>query len=386
MSSYLWTSESVSPGHPDKIADQISDTVLDTYLDVDPHAKVACEVMVKNQHVIVAGEISSAIPVSHDILEARIRACINAIGYNNDAMHFNGNTCTIQFMVSEQSREINKAVVKGTSTVEHSAVAAGDQGIMFGYACRDTPTSMPLAIYLAKELINEAYHVSRASHPLRPDMKSQVSLVYENGRAVAIDSIVFSTCHSESLVLDDVRAILREEVIANVIGRQNEQIQSLYSNKTQLHLNPAGAWNIGGPVSDCGLTGRKIVVDQYGADCEIGGGAFSGKDPSKVDRSAAYMARHVALRTLHDHPDAQAIKVQLAYAIGNVEPVSWRVYDPSSGIEYGLGSFTPEDLTPGAIIDRLSLRAPIYAATAYHGHFGVKAYVDGQHTFFAWEQ
>ncbi|MBU3700350.1 MAG: methionine adenosyltransferase [Candidatus Kapabacteria bacterium] len=380
MSRYLWTSESVSPGHPDKIADQVSDTVLDAYLEVDPEAKVACEVLVKDSTVVVAGEISSAVKIPEHSLEQRIRACIDDIGYDREELKFCGSTCTVQFLVSEQSREINKAVVQGEQ------VAAGDQGIMFGYASRETPTHMPLAIYLAKELINEAYHVTRATHPLRPDMKSQVSLVYDKGQAVAIDSIVFSTCHAESLGLDDARELLRDVVIANVMARQSEHIQSMFSNATRLHLNPAGAWNIGGPVSDCGLTGRKIVVDQYGADCEIGGGAFSGKDPSKVDRSAAYMARHLALHTLKANPDAHAIKVQLAYAIGEAEPVSWRIYDPRTMQEYGLGSFTPSDLTPTAIIQRLALRAPIYAATAIKGHFGVAPYSKDGVKFFAWEE
>jgi S-adenosylmethionine synthetase len=379
MSTYLWTSEYVSPGHPDKIADQISDTVLDAYLEVDPHAKVACETLVKDQTVIVAGEISSKPEVPLAELERRIRACICSIGYNDDTLHYNGATCEIKFLLSRQSREINKAVVGSGS------IAAGDQGIMFGYATRETPTHMPLAIYLAKELITEAYGRVRSEYALRPDMKSQVSLVYDGTQATAVDSIVFSTCHAETLTLDDVEELIREEVIARVVARQPEHIQSLFRTLPKIYINPAGEWNIGGPVSDCGLTGRKIVVDQYGADCEIGGGAFSGKDPSKVDRSAAYMARKLALHTLHNNPSAQRIKVQLAYAIGVAEPVSYRIYDPTTSTEYGLGNFTLEDLTPQAIIDNLHLQAPIYAATARNGHFGVASYEINGIKHYAWE-
>lgn len=379
MSSYLWTSESVSPGHPDKIADQISDTVLDAYLSVDPHAKVACETLVKDSTVIIAGEITSTVDVPREELEAKVRACITGIGYNDDVLGYNGANCTIQFLVSQQSREINRAV--DTSR----GIAAGDQGIMFGYATRETPNHMPLAIYLAKELINEAYERVRQHQPLRPDMKSQVSLVYENGRATRIDSIVFSSCHAESLSIEQVRELIQEEVINATMARQPEHIATLFSNTT-LHINPAGEWNIGGPVADCGLTGRKIVVDQYGADCEIGGGAFSGKDPSKVDRSAAYMARHLALRALHQHPSITSAKVQLAYAIGVAEPVSVRIYDPSTMTELNLDGLSPSQLTPSAMIERLHLSAPIYAATARYGHFGVPPKTEGGRVFHAWER
>ncbi len=380
MSSYLWTSESVSPGHPDKIADQISDTVLDAYLSVDPQAKVACETLVKDQTVVIAGEITSTVEVSREELEAKVRACIVNIGYDNDKLGYNGATCNIRFLISRQSREINSAVVQS------NALAAGDQGIMFGYATRETPNRMPLAIYLAKELINEAYERVRLRHPLRPDMKSQVSIVYENGCATRIDSIVFSTCHDESMTLEHVKELIHEEVVKPVAARQDEHIAALFHDTITYHINPAGEWNIGGPVADCGLTGRKIVVDQYGADCEIGGGAFSGKDPSKVDRSAAYMARHLALRALHEHPHAQSAKVQLAYAIGVPEPVSVRIYDPVMACELPLSSLTPSDLTPSAIIEHLQLHAPIYAATARHGHFGVASKTSGPHVVHAWER
>jgi S-adenosylmethionine synthetase len=217
-------------------------------------------------------------------------------------------------------------------------------------------------------------------------MKSQVSLVYEGSRAIAVDSVLLSTCHAESLSHSDVEELVREEVIKSVIARQPEHIQALFTNDVRILVNPAGKWNIGGPVSDCGLTGRKIVVDQYGADCEIGGGAFSGKDPSKVDRSAAYMARHLALHTLSQHEEAQRVKVQLAYAIGVAEPVSYRVFDPLTHAEYGLGSFTAQDLTPQAIIDTLKLQAPIYAVTARDGHFGRSYYSEAGREFYTWEK
>lgn len=380
MSSYLWTSESVSPGHPDKIADQISDTVLDAYLAVDPHAKVACETLVKDQTVVIAGEITAAVKLPLEELEAKVRKCIIDIGYDDDKLGYNGANCTIQFLVSQQSREINKAVV------QTDVIAAGDQGIMFGYATRETPNHMPLAIYLAKEIINEAYEHVRMRHPLRPDMKSQVSLVYDKGRATRIDSIVFSTCHAESLSIDQVKQLIREEVISAVAARQPEHIAALFNDNITFHINPAGPWNIGGPVADCGLTGRKIVVDQYGADCELGGGAFSGKDPSKVDRSAAYMARQLALRALSEHPHVHSAKVQLAYAIGVPEPVSVRIYDPVTCNELPLPSINAADLIPSAIIERLHLNAPIYAATARYGHFGVKPTTEGGKVFHAWEE
>jgi len=375
---YLWTSESVSPGHPDKIADQISDAVLDAYLTADPQAKVACETMVKGLNVYVAGEITSECDIDEQRLEAIIRKTISDIGYNDDALGFNGATCAIKFDISQQAPEINNAVDKGDT------ITAGDQGIMFGFATRETPTKMPLAIYLSRAFITEAYSGIR-DYLLRPDMKSQVSLIYRNGQAVAVDSVVFSSCHNESLSLADFRELFRDVILPRVIIQQPEEIQTLFSSATRYLVNPAGQWNIGGPVSDCGLTGRKIVVDQYGADCEIGGGAFSGKDPSKVDRSAAYMARYIALQTLATNAEARSIKVQLAYAIGEEHPVSYRVYDSNTGAEYGLGELSVKQLTPRAIIQRLGLQAPIYLQTAKWGHFGVASYREAGIGFYEWE-
>lgn len=379
-SEYIWSSEYVSAGHPDKLADQISDAVLDMYLAADPHAKVACETMVKGSTVYVAGEITSTTSITEEDLRQRIRTTICQVGYNSDGVHFNGNTCNILFDISQQSPEINNAVVQG------ALVTAGDQGIMFGYATRDTPTHMPMAIYLAKMFIDEAYGGMGTRYALRPDMKSQISLHYAGGVVTDVRAVVLSMCHDESLTLRAVRELFHDAILPRVLANIPEHIAQMFTNATVYHINPAGSWNVGGPVSDCGLTGRKIVVDQYGADCPIGGGAFSGKDPSKVDRSAAYMARWLALRALAQQPQAHSIQVQLAYAIGQAEPVSYRVYDPTTGIEYGLPDVSVNQLTPSAIIEALRLRAPIYGATARRGHFGVAPYEADGYTHYAWEQ
>jgi len=372
MSKYIWTSEYVSPGHPDKIADQISDAVLDAYLSKDPNAKVACEVMVKDTDVYVAGEITSTVGLSKMDLTGIIRKTICEIGYNTKEIGFNGYTCNIHFNISNQSPEISGAVDRGEITT------AGDQGIMFGFATRETPNGMPIPIYLAKKFIDVAYGLSQKHYKtddvLRPDMKSQVSIVFQDGKAVAVDNVVMSMCHSENINLDRLKIIFNSIILPEVLREIPNNISGLFSKNTRYFINPAGEWNIGGPISDCGLTGRKIVVDQYGADCEIGGGAFSGKDPSKVDRSAAYMARYIANKTLHENEDAKRIKVQLAYAIGEEYPVSYRIYDPTSGKEYGLGDLTAQDLTPNKIIERLKLKTPIYLQTAKKGHFGNKEF------------
>lgn len=375
MSIYIWTSEYVSEGHPDKIADQISDAVLDWYLQRDPDAKVACEVMVKDNDIYISGEITSTVDKDKRTLELSltrlIKGLIKDIGYTKEeSPFFNSDYCRIHFNISTQSPEINQAVDKA------GVVTAGDQGIMFGYATRETPTYMPIAIYLAKKIIEVATNIRKKGtklghvQKLRPDMKSQVSVVYSDGKAVGIHSVVFSTCHSEMVSLEQLRKYFHSDILPVVLETIPKELAELFTDKTIYHINPAGEWNIGGPVSDCGLTGRKIVVDQYGADCEIGGGAFSGKDPSKVDRSAAYMARHIAIKTLHENPEANKIKVQLAYAIGEEFPVSYRIFDPTTGKEYGLNKFTHTDLTPSKIIERLKLKTPIYLQTARNGHFG----------------
>lgn len=380
-SSYVWTSEYVSPGHPDKVADQISDTILDAYLTVDPDAKVACETLVKGNNVYLAGEISSKCELSNEVLESAVRNTIIDIGYNSDEHIFNGKNCNIHFDISKQSTEINGAVVGNDGDI-----AAGDQGIMFGYATNETPTKMPLPIYLAKEFIMEAYNGIDTKYPFRPDMKSQISINFEKGIPKNINSVVFSTCHKEELSLKDLKDMFHSVILPNVLDSLPDDIRYMFNSQTKYYINPAGTWNIGGPVSDCGLTGRKIVVDQYGADCEIGGGAFSGKDPSKVDRSAAYMARHIALNTLENNPESAKIKVQLAYAIGEKFPVSYRIYNPETKKEYNLGDFSIEDLTPNSIIDMLGLRNPIYTKTAKYGHFGNKHLVENGIEYFNWER
>lgn len=383
MSEYVMTSEYVSPGHPDKIADQISDTVLDTYVAKDPHAKVACETMVKGNTVYVCGEISSSIPLQQQELEKSIRQTIIDIGYNHERLGFDGNTCNIHFDISEQSREIHAGVEKGGD-----AIGAGDQGIMFGFATRETPTNMPPAIYLSKQLIDIAYATvhQNENEILRPDMKSQVTLRYEDGKVRNIDTIVLSCCHSEEYTVKNIREYVFEDILPIVQQQLPDEIQSWFTDTTRYLINPAGAWHQGGPKSDCGLTGRKIVIDQYGADCEIGGGAFSGKDSTKVDKSAAYMARHIALATLKDHPDVEKVKVQLAYAIGEEYPVSCRIFNPDTKKEFALGRFSIQDLTPHGIQERLGLQYPIYLQTAKHGHFGNKSYTENGVRYYAWEE
>lgn len=377
--NYIWTSEYVSPGHPDKIADQISDAILDLYLKHDKGAKVACETLVKGNEVYIAGEISSVVTLFESALEEKIRETICDIGYDDNHLKFNGKTCSIRFNISQQSREISNAVTRANK------ITAGDQGIMFGYATRETPNFMPLPIYLAKAFITEAYDNMSSKYKFRPDMKSQVSLEYKDGIPSSIHSVVFSTCHEELLQLTQLREIFHDELMPSVLKTLPPEIQALFNDSTTFYINPAGKWNIGGPASDCGLTGRKIVVDQYGADCEIGGGAFSGKDPSKVDRSGAYMARHIALKTLQSNPEAQKIKVQLSYAIGYEYPVSYRIFDPTTQKEYDLVDFTLDDLKPKGIIQKLGLDSPIYLKTAKLGHFGIPSFTEDGTTYFKWE-
>lgn len=382
--SYLWTSEYVSPGHPDKIADQISDTILDAYLRVDSNAKVAAETMVKGNTVYLCGEITSAVTISQSDLEKEIRKTIAEIGYHREEYGFNAHTCNMVFDISEQSREINQSVELGDERI-----GAGDQGICFGYATKETPTYMPPAIYLAKQIINLTYggiqNVYGGEDMIRPDMKSQVTLRYDERGVQEIDTVLLSCCHSEKMSLDDLKHYVHDYVIKRVIEENPEHIQRWFTKNTKFLINPAGTWNIGGPVTDCGLTGRKIVIDQYGADCPIGGGAFSGKDSSKVDRSAAYLGRHLALQTLLRHEECTRVMVQLAYAIGVEHPVSYRIVNPDSKVEYDLGQYSLEDLTPRAIQKRFGLLNSIYLETARKGHFGNKAYTKDGIEYFAWD-
>ncbi len=382
--SYLWTSEYVSPGHPDKVADQISDTLLDVYLRVDPRAKVAAETMVKGNTVYLCGEITSAVAISQSDLEKDIRKTIAEIGYNREEYGFNAETCKIVFDISEQSREINQSVELGDERI-----GAGDQGFVFGYATKETPTFMPPAIYLAKQIINHTYGgiqtVFGGEDMIRPDMKSQVTLRYDEHGVQEIDTVLLSCCHSEKMNVQDLTEYVQRHVINKVKEENPEHIQRWFTENTKYLINPAGTWNIGGPVTDCGLTGRKIVIDQYGADCPIGGGAFSGKDSSKVDRSAAYLCRFLALHTLNKNVESKRIMVQLAYAIGVEHPVSYRIVDQDTKREYGLGDFSLKDLTPRAIQERFGLLKPIYLETARKGHFGNKAYTNNGIEFYAWD-
>jgi len=382
--SYLWTSEYVSPGHPDKVADQISDTLLDVYLRVDPRAKVAAETMVKGNTVYLCGEITSAVAISQSDLEKDIRKTIAEIGYNREEYGFNAETCKIVFDISEQSREINQSVELGDERI-----GAGDQGFVFGYATKETPTFMPPAIYLAKQIINHTYGgiqtVFGGEDMIRPDMKSQVTLRYDEHGVQEIDTVLLSCCHSEKMNVPDLTEYVQRHVINKVKEENPEHIQRWFTENTKYLINPAGTWNIGGPVTDCGLTGRKIVIDQYGADCPIGGGAFSGKDSSKVDRSAAYLCRFLALHTLNKNVESKRIMVQLAYAIGVEHPVSYRIVDQDTKREYGLGDFSLKDLTPRAIQERFGLLKPIYLETARKGHFGNKAYTNNGIEFYAWD-
>lgn len=381
---YLWTSEYVSPGHPDKVADQISDTIVDAYLSVDPHAKVAAETMVKGNTIYICGEITSVIGISQSELEKHIRKTVKDIGYHREQYGFHHESCNIIFNISEQSPEINKSVVK-----DEERIGSGDQGLMNGYATSLTPTFMPPAIYLSKQIINLAYNgiwdVFNGEDMIRPDMKSQVTLRYSDKGVQSIDTIVLSCCHSEAMNLADVKEYFTSHVLAKMKVQNPEHIQSWFTNETKFLINPAGEWTIGGPIADCGLTGRKIVVDQYGGDSPIGGGAFSGKDPTKVDRSAAYMCRHLALETLRSHEENEKIIVQLAYAIGVEHPVSYRIMNPDTKQEFGLGAYTPDDLTPKAIRDKFGLHNPIYLETARKGHFGNTQYEAGGLTYFGWD-
>lgn len=384
MDYYFWSSEYVSPGHPDKVADQISDTIVDAYLRVDPNAKVAAETMVKGNTIYVCGEITSKVGISEAELEKEIRKTVYDIGYNREEYGFHAESCNIVFNISEQSPEINSSVEKGDERI-----GAGDQGIMFGFASRETPTFMPPAIYLAKQIINYSYkaiwELFEGEDMIRPDMKSQVTLRYSDKGVQIIDTIVLSCCHSEKMTLTDVREFFFSHVLANVQEHNPEHIKNWFTDETRFLINPAGAWTIGGPIADCGLTGRKIVIDQYGADAPIGGGAFSGKDPTKVDRSAAYMCRHLALETLKSHEESDTILVQLAYAIGVEHPVSCRIMNPDTKQEYGLSTIHPDDLTPKAIQDKFGLAKPIYLETARNGHFGNQTYEANGLTYYGWD-
>ena len=389
MSNYLFTSESVSEGHPDKLADQISDAVLDAILAQDKHARVACETLVKTGAAIVAGEITTSAWVD---IEALARKVINDIGYNNSNVGFDGHTCAIINMIGKQSVDINQGVDRKRPEDQ----GAGDQGLMFGYATNETESFMPAAIHLSHRLVERQAKVRKQKNSplpwLRPDAKSQVTLRYEGDKAVAIDAVVLSTQHDPGIKQKDLIEAVRAHVIDPVLP------DKLLHKGTKYHINPTGKFEIGGPVGDCGLTGRKIIVDTYGGWARHGGGAFSGKDPSKVDRSAAYAARYVAKNVVAAGL-ADRCEVQVSYAIGVAEPTSISVTTFGTGkipdvqIEKLIrGHF---DLRPYGISKMLDLLHPIYQRTASYGHFGRKpqevSYVDGHGkthtaTAFSWEK
>ena len=354
--NFLFTSESVTEGHPDKIADNISDAILDAILEQDPTARVACETLVTTGLAVVAGEITTTAQVNYKTI---IRDTIHEIGYNDAEFGYDSNTCSVIDAIGTQSPDIAQGVDTG---------GAGDQGLMFGYACNETPELMPMPIQMAHNLTRRLSEVRRdGTVPyLRPDGKSQVSIEYRDGRPFRVEAVVIST-QTADLDIEDIRADIMEHVIKPVIPAE------LLDENTKYHIKPTGKFVIGGPMGDAGLTGRKIIVDTYGGYAPHGGGAFSGKDPTKVDRSAAYMARYIAKNVVAAGL-ADKCTVQLAYAIGVAEPVSVLIDTHGTGIidDERISDIVRENftLTPKAIIETLDLRRPIYKATARFGHFG----------------
>ncbi len=364
MSSYLFTSESVSEGHPDKVADQISDAVLDAALAGDPQSRVACETMVTTGLCVIAGEITSKSDIEYENIA---RQTIRDIGYTHGDIGFSADNCAVIRVVDKQSPDISQGVTADDGL--HKGLGAGDQGLMFGYACNETEQLMPLPITLAHQLTKKLADVRKdgSASFLRPDSKSQVTVEYENDQPKRIDTVVISSQHAEEISHARLEEAIREAVIKPIIPG------NMMDDKTRILINPTGRFVIGGPQGDCGLTGRKIIVDTYGGMGHHGGGAFSGKDPTKVDRSACYAARHVA-KNIVGAGLANRCEVQLAYAIGYPEPVSIYVNT------FGTGTKSDEEiltlvreiwhLSPQQIIDGLDLRRPIYQKTAAYGHFG----------------
>jgi S-adenosylmethionine synthetase len=364
MSSYLFTSESVSEGHPDKVADQISDAVLDAIIAQDPVARVACETFIKTGVAIIGGEITTSAWVD---LEELIRKVIVDIGYDSSEVGFDGNTCAIVNIIGKQSPDIDR----GVSRERPEEQGAGDQGMMFGYATNETEVLMPAPIYYAHELVKRQSVVRRSTDDgrqhLRPDAKSQVTFRYENGKAAGIDAVVISTQHNADTSQEDLRELVMEEIIKPVLPGE------WLNGNTKYLINPTGRFEVGGPVGDAGLTGRKIIVDTYGGMARHGGGAFSGKDPSKVDRSAAYASRYVA-KNIVAAGLADRVEIQVSYAIGVAEPTSISVetfgseHIPVKRIEQVVRQ--EFDLRPYSIIHMLDLIKPIYMPLAAYGHMG----------------
>ena len=390
--NYLFTSESVSEGHPDKVADQISDSILDEFLRQDPEAKVACETFCTSGLVIVGGEVASSAYVD---IEKVARETIARIGYTKAEYGFDASSCGIISTIHEQSADINRGVVREDEMNQ----GAGDQGMMFGYACKNTPEFMPLALSLSHRLLQvlaQIRHEQSAVMPyLRPDAKAQISVEFDGQthRPVRVHTIVLSTQHDEFDTDEAMHARIekdvREIVLPRLVASLPASLAALFDDKFILHVNPTGKFVIGGPAGDTGLTGRKIIVDTYGGRGAHGGGAFSGKDPSKVDRSAAYAARWLA-KNLVAAGVASECLVQLAYAIGVAEPVSVYVNSYGTGVcsdaEIAARLHSLFDLRPAAIIKRFGLKAPIYAPTAAYGHFGREPYVKDGLQFFGWEK
>ena len=376
MKNFIFTSESVSEGHPDKMADQISDAILDKILETDPKGRVACETLLTTGLVVVAGEITTSAKIN---LSDVARETIKRIGYDHSDKGFDYKTCGVTIAVGQQSPDIAVGV-KQTGADEQGA---GDQGLMFGYATNETPELMPLTLSMSHKLVRDlaALRKQNKVNWLRPDAKSQVSVQYENGKAKRIDTIVISTQHAEDVSLKQIQEFIIEELIKKSIPAQ------WIDKNTKFHINPTGRFVTGGPMGDAGLTGRKIIVDTYGGHGAHGGGAFSGKDPSKVDRSAAYAARHVA-KNIVAAGLAEKCLVQVAYAIGVAEPVSIAVND------FGTGTVGAEmlekavrqvwDLRPARIVKEFDLLRPIYSDTAAYGHFGREEKLD--QGFFPWEK
>jgi S-adenosylmethionine synthetase len=374
MASYLFSSESVTEGHPDKLCDAVSDAVLDACLAQDPMSRVACESVTKTGFVLLAGEITTKAVLDYPKI---VRDAVRDIGFTSSAMGFDADSCAVMVAVAQQSPDIAQGVDRGDPAKQ----GAGDQGLMFGYACDETKELMPMPIQTAHQLAAKLAEVRKKQHKgidwLRPDGKTQVSVRYEDGKITGIEAIVVSTQHDDKVKQKTIEEAIREHVIKPVIPAK------LITNKTKIHINPTGRFVIGGPHGDAGLTGRKIIVDTYGGYARHGGGAFSGKDPSKVDRSAAYYARYIAKHVVAAGL-AKRCEVQFAYAIGVAEPVSMLVDT------FGTGVVSDEKLTkavlatfdarPGMLIKELDLRRPIFKKTAAYGHFG------REEAEFTWEK
>jgi S-adenosylmethionine synthetase len=370
MAQHIFTSESVSEGHPDKIADQISDAVLDAILAQDSKARVACETFVKTGMVLVGGEITTSAWVD---IEELVRKTVHEIGYTHSDMGFDADSCAVLNAIGKQSPDINQ----GVDRADPREQGAGDQGLMFGYASNETDVLMPAPITYSHRLVQRQAQVRKdGTLPwLRPDAKSQLSFIYEDGKPVGIDAVVLSTQHCDTISTADLREAVMEEIIKPVLPAE------WLSSNTKFFINPTGRFVIGGPMGDCGLTGRKIIVDSYGGMARHGGGAFSGKDPSKVDRSAAYAARYVA-KNLVAAGLAERLELQVSYAIGVAEPtsISLETFGTSKLSEDELIKLVREhfDLRPYGLIQMLDLERPIYQPTAAYGHFGRNE--------FPWEQ